>query len=591
MEVTKAAEKLEKEDTFDDPCDNKIHNPNRSQSCPQSFIIDDIVSEYGYSLEVWKIITTSYFILFIDGYNSTYFSSMIIPYKELFQLDDNQISLLGSLFYISKGLGFLSVGFITKYIDRIYITKTLLFFLIILGFFREYSTDLKLLIFNRSITGIFVGMVEILATNVLCEFLPKKFRAFTMIITWGGYAIGQFTPNLIMFFTMPKMEIQGLSKTHMVNSIICFGLYVVVFFMFKDSPRNLILNGYENEAIEILSKMKKDINDKNRVIINNNKNFNNNKSNNLNNYRNNNLNENINKNSIENNQPDNNMRFIKNDDKNISVDNSSFENKNKNNNSNLYAIDEELQQKIIYQVKESNNNNASSGSLLEIFSKEYRVFTFCALIIFFNSNFYGDGFTLISTFILNETLQQEDTTSRNLVLKEALFLQWFNLMGNLLCAFLVEIKFLGRRRTLLIMMTSIIIIFILSIIYIEHIAFFMSIFNLINLIGDIMIVYTSEVYPTRIRDLSTGFINSIALSGSVISQYAFIYFLKISFLTPFYVIIGLLIISIAAVLMIPVESHEKPLDMVIVKVADNAKLKEQESDNFEGGEDEKNLLS
>ena len=126
----------------------------------------------------------------------------------------------------------------------------------------------------------------------------------------------------------------------------------------------------------------------------------------------------------------------------------------------------------------------------------------------------------------------------------------------------------------------------------EHIAIFMSMFNLLNLIGDIMIVYISEVYPTRIRDMGTGFINSIALSGSVISQYAFIYIFNIHFLTPFYVIICLLFFSIIAALLIPIESFERPLDAGIA-----TENKEERDDNIfsksnsNQNEDEEKLLS
>ena len=106
-----------------------------------------------------------------------------------------------------------------------------------------------------------------------------------------------------------------------------------------------------------------------------------------------------------------------------------------------------------------------------------------------------------------------------------------------------------------------------------------------------MIVYTSEVYPTRIRDFGTGFINSIALSGSVISQYAFIYFFNIHFLTPFYVIVGLLLISMIAVFLIPVESHERPLDMYIPESKTQpVKQINSHSDNIIEKEEENPLL-
>jgi sugar phosphate permease len=479
-------------------------------------LIDEISSEYGYSLEVWKIIVSSYFILFIDGYNSTFFSSMIIPYTELFQLEDSQLSFLGSLFYICKGIGFLSVGFLTKHLNRIYITKSILFFLVCLGFQREISNDFNFLIFNRAITGVFVGIIEILATNVLCEFLPRKFRAFTMIIVWGGYAIGQFTPNLIMLYTMPNLETAGVSKTHFANSAINTVFFIFVFLFFKDSPRSLILHGNQQDAMEILAKMKQN-------------------------------------------------------------------------------ISKEMQDRIISQVIENNKNSNydsdSSVSFSELFSKEYVVFTFCALVIFFNSNFYGDGFTLISTLVLKEIIKYDENPEPGKILKDAIYMQVFNLFGNLLCGFLVEIKFLGRRRTLLILMTSIITVCISSIIFMEHIATFMSIFSLLNLIGDVMIVYTSEVYPTRIRDFGTGFINSIALSGSVISQYAFIYFFNIHFLTPFYVIVGLLLISMIAVFLIPVESHERPLDMYIPESnTQPVKQKNSPTDNIIEKEEENPLL-
>ena len=484
-EITTETKEPDKNFIVEDHTDK--YKSNHSEK--NDFIIDKIFSQYGYSLEVWKIIITCYFILFIDGYNSTYFSSMIIPYTDLFKLKDNQVSLLGSLFYVSKGLGFLSVGQLTKYLNRIYLTKTVLLILIILGFTREINIGFNYLLFNRAFTGILVGICEILATNVLCEFLPRRFRAFTMILTWGGYAIGQFTPNIIMLYTMPNLDASGVTQTHLINSIINLVLFLIICVFFQDSPRNLILNGNEREAIYILSKMTK-------------------------------------------------------------KDDNSF---------SPY-----VQAELISQVKDS--NKISSASYKEIFGKDFILFTFCALVIFFNNNFYGDGFTLISTLILREKLRIEQNEEPGKLLRDSILMQVFNLFGNLLCALLVEIKFIGRRRSLLILMTSIITVCILSIIFMEHIAIFMSIFNLLNLVGDIMIVFTSEVYPTRIRDLGTGFINSIALSGSIISQFVFLYIFNLHFLTPFYLIIGLLSTSIIAAILIPIESFERPLDAGIINI-------------------------
>lgn len=220
-------------------------------------IYDQILEEYGYGWEIWKIIIAVICIYTVVGYFVNFFNLMVTSYKQLFKLSDNQIGLIGMIFFIAKMIGCLITGYITYIFSR---EKFLKFSLVILFFLNlglAFVNKLWFFILTRVVSAFLTGIIEVMANNFLCEILPLYLRSFTLNYAYVGFTLAPLCLNLIMFLTMPNLEGSGISVSHLYYSIFNLVCIIFIFLWISDSPRNLILNKFEERAFEIMLKLKK----------------------------------------------------------------------------------------------------------------------------------------------------------------------------------------------------------------------------------------------------------------------------------------------------------------------------------------------
>ena len=216
-------------------------------------LIDEITSKYGYGKEIWKSIICSVMIISVSGYFTTLFSSTIIAFEHLYNLNNNHVMLIATIFFIFKILGSILVGYIVKIISRIVLINTNLLFLSLLSLIFSFIYDnYTFFIFFRIISGFLCGNIETLITNILCEHLPIKFRGLTLTSIWTGWSIGQLIPNLIMLIYTPNFEFNGLGKILFISTIIPLITFIICMLYLKDSPRNYIMNNRYDEAFKII---------------------------------------------------------------------------------------------------------------------------------------------------------------------------------------------------------------------------------------------------------------------------------------------------------------------------------------------------
>ena len=218
--------------------------------------IDLIINQYGYRKEVWLILISVFLCFILNGYLTTSFCSFILAYQKKFSLTNSQISILGTVFFITKFISSFSVGYQTHFLSRIVIIRLALFSCIISSIINALLLTYKILLFNQFINGLSAGIFEIASFNIACEYTPIKYRGWSMLSIWNGYNVGVLFPNLIMLVTMPLHQPEGLRITLLICSGILglCGLFILAFL--KDSPRNDIMNGKYLSAFDLLEKMK-----------------------------------------------------------------------------------------------------------------------------------------------------------------------------------------------------------------------------------------------------------------------------------------------------------------------------------------------
>lgn len=236
----------------------KWQSQSQNPSDPSTPIIyDQILEEYGYGWEIWKVIIAVVCIYTVDAYFVYFFPLMVTSYKIYYKLSDNEISLIGMIFFLSKMVGCIMTGFLTSRTSRETYLKFSLCLLFLLNIGLGLITKLWFFYIVRIITAFLSGFLEVIANNFLCELLPIYLRSFTLNSSYIGFSLAPIFLNLIMLFTMPNLEPSGISITHLYYTIFNFTCILFIFLWITDSPRNLILHGLEDKAFGILLKLKK----------------------------------------------------------------------------------------------------------------------------------------------------------------------------------------------------------------------------------------------------------------------------------------------------------------------------------------------
>ena len=413
----------------------------------QFTILDKIINDYGYGWEVNKIIFSAFLCFILNGYLTTSYCSFMLGFKKKFDLTNNQISFIGMGFCLSKFVTNFLIGFLTNLLGRMFVLK----FSLIFTFFCNLSISLfceyKVIVIVEFINGFFAGIFEITSFNVACEFIPVRFRGWILLTIWNGYNVGVLFPNLIMLRTMPEHDPSGLPKTLYLCSLVILLCTIFSCVFYTDSPRNYIINGKYDDAINILKRMKK----------------------------------------------------------------------------NDEFFTEETKREIYNSVPPKTISDFSLSNYKEVF--KHGMFTTGVLLLFicFNGTMINDGFQLVLNLILEKVKQSDKSAHTRTILMENIIINSIALPSNLIVGAFTEFKILGRKYTqsvgFFIMGTVMIPVIInpnFASTFFIFFMFFTCITNMVN-------VYVSEVYPTKIRDWALGMIQGSGYLGSFIAQYLFVY--------------------------------------------------------------------
>ena len=463
-------------------------------------LLDKLINDYGYGWEVNKIIFSAFLCFILNGYLTTSYCSFMLGFKKKFDLNNNQISLIGMGFCLSKFVTNFSIGFLTNLLGRMFVLKFALVFTFICNLLISLFCEFNVIVIVEFLNGFFAGVFEITSFNVACEFIPVRFRGWILLTIWNGYNVGVLFPNLIMLKTMPDHDPSGLPKTLYLCSLVILLCTVFGCVFYTDSPRNFIINGKRNEAIKILKKMKKD---------------------------------------------------------------------------DKYFTDE-IKKEIYQSVPPKTVSDFSLMNYKEVFEHGMFMTGILLLFICFNGTMINDGFQLVLNLILEKVKQSDKSAHTRTVLMENITINSIALPSNLIMGAFAEFKILGRRNTQSIGYILMGLVMIPVIINPNTASTFFIFFMFFTCITNMVNVYVSEVYPTKIRDWALGMIQGSGYLGSFIAQYLFVY---LNDLSVYYCPILFFVICILngiCCMMLTVEPMGKPLD-IHTKEDDNEKSKIIES--------------
>lgn len=126
-----------------------------------------------------------------------------------------------------------------------FIVSTL--FTFVFGILSAFSLSYEMLVVARGLVGIGIGGVPV-SFSLLMEFLPADIRGKWGLLLAAFWALGAIFESIVALFVVPTLGWRWL----IIISSMPLGLMLGLSFLLVESPRWLIVNGREQEALESL---------------------------------------------------------------------------------------------------------------------------------------------------------------------------------------------------------------------------------------------------------------------------------------------------------------------------------------------------
>ena len=226
---------------------------------------------------------------------------------------------------------------------------------------------------------------------------------------------------------------------------------------------------------------------------------------------------------------------------------------------------EEVKKEIYESVPPKTISNFSLANYKEVFEHGMFLTGFLLLIICFNGTMINDGFQLVLNLILEKVKQSDKSAHTRTILMENIIINSIALPSNLVVGAFTEFKIFGRKYTQSIGYLIMGMVMIPVIINPNVASTFFIFFMFFTCITNMVNVYVSEVYPTKVRDWALGMIQGSGYLGSFIAQYLFVY---LNDLNVYYCpILFFVICTLNGILcsMLVVEPMGQPLDLLSEK--------------------------
>jgi MFS family permease len=221
-------------------------------------VMDRIINNYGYGPITWKNFFIVFMMISLEGFHVTFFGNVIIPLKNYYQMSEEVMQVISSIFFLALACGSFLTGHLSEKFKRRNIILICQFNIALSHVLMAFNTNTVLFAILRLSIGFNCGIIGPLSINMLAEYLPINCRSVMLTGCWIGIAPGQLVILVIMMYVMPNMEVAQFSKTILISSVWSISVFFICLLLMKDSPRNLIVNDQYEEAYETLAKFKGD---------------------------------------------------------------------------------------------------------------------------------------------------------------------------------------------------------------------------------------------------------------------------------------------------------------------------------------------
>lgn len=175
--------------------------------------------------------------------------------KSYLNVSNFAIAFCSSIFHLGEALGSFMCGFISKRYSRSNIVIISFVAIFILNLLMVLVKDIYCMCLSNFMIGILLGLTNPPILNSFIEYLPVKYRSLFMIGIWTGAIVGSILASLMSVLGNPDNKVSLVLTILIIIFITNFVGSFIIIFSYRDSPRNLVLNKKNNDAMKIISEM------------------------------------------------------------------------------------------------------------------------------------------------------------------------------------------------------------------------------------------------------------------------------------------------------------------------------------------------
>lgn len=535
-----------------------------------------LISNNGYNRYQYTNLFVCFILMGLDGMIMTLSSSMIIPLYNYYKMTKIMLAISSAIVFLGISIGCVCLKSLVNKYGRISTLNLGLVLILISHLGYILTTNSIVFSIYRFISGIGNGIQLSLILTITCDKLPFNSKGFAVSSAWMGFASFQVINLILMYYLMPNYESNKVPLVLFLLFVLTLIACVISFIYNKDSPEHLIILGKIKEAKQVINSMLYpeiiSQNEFEKITANVLK-----------------FNERIEKLEsksyeslqIENNNNNYNEEYLLDVNNNINdvkdqekIRHNLFDKHNNNYNNKKEDVKllikyKELDNKEVDEVNykerlinNSNNintkdplvsNSSTLNDLNVIFSGRYKLSSYLISIICITSAiiFYGPLLiTSITIIAINKTSNNSQPISD--IILGNINIAFALIISNPIGGALSELKFLGRKHTILICYIPCLIANILIIIYPSIYEACQTIILLFgNISYNLFIIYFTELYPSKLRDSAVSYFFSLNRFGGCISQLVFLYLFNLGLFIPYYVLTAIISVTIICVFMLP----------------------------------------
>lgn len=241
--------------------DNKRNISKTLSSCSSSSYInqrlDKFFEDMGYGNYQMKLFMMLALILFTDSIQMLLITLILKNLKKEMNITNDEKSFLISSVFIGIVFGSLLAS---KYID-VYGRKPFLIYggiiLLVFSTLSAFSQNATQLIIFRILLGTGIGIQMPAGINLASESIPKINRSLYLTSVWMAFPIGEFYCSIFAWFFMPNFEENQWRKLIIVCTLPII-LSIILSFGILESPRYYYSNNKYENGKDVLIKIEEE---------------------------------------------------------------------------------------------------------------------------------------------------------------------------------------------------------------------------------------------------------------------------------------------------------------------------------------------